>query len=147
MTVIFKYSLQGATPQVYELPCAVQANAANAFAENDTDDLGYIDSSSDSTAVTLVTLVGVTEEAVDNSGGSAGDLFIPVNVAVDCVYEISCTGTMAQAQVFKTVAAETGNLTIACTSAVTNSTGVVKTLKFVSSSLALAVTKRGGPMT
>ncbi len=146
MTVIYRFNLQGSTPQVYSYPCAIQSNATNAFAENDTDNAGYIDSSSDSTAITLITGVGVTLKAVDNSGGSAGDLTIPVCISKDCVYEISCTGTMAQAQAFKTVAAETGNLTIACTSAVTNVSGVVKTIRYISSSKALGVLLMNGPM-
>ena len=144
MTFIFKYSLQGATPQVLQIPSAVQANVTSVIGINSS---GYIDSSSDATAATLVNIIGITEKTVDNSGGSAGDLNTPTIISSDCVYEITSNDTMAQAQVYKTVAVSAaGNTAITSNSAVTNSTGTVKTIKFVSASLALGIVLHAGPM-
>jgi hypothetical protein len=143
MTFIFKYSLQGTTPQILSLPCAVQNNAANALGINAA---GYIDSSSDSTAADLVTLVGVTESAVDNSGGSVGDLNIPMVCMPDVVYETSASDGMVAANVFKTVAANTGGLTVISDTASTTKTGVFKILKLVSTTYLLGVVKYAGPM-
>ena len=144
MTQIFKYSLQGATPQILQVPSAIQNNAINVIGINSS---GYIDSSSDCTAATLVNIIGVTEKAVDNSGGAVGDLNTPTIIGSDLVYEITCNDTMAQAQAYKTVAvAAAGNNAITSNTAVTNSTGTIKTIKFVSSSLALGIILHAGPM-
>jgi hypothetical protein len=145
MSFVFIRSLTGSTPQAESLPCAVQNNVAQVLAINSS---GYVDSSSDATAATLVNLIGVTENAVDNSGGSAGDLFIDVIVTPGCVFEIGTSDTMAAAHVFKKVAVSAaGNTLVAATSAVTNSTGTVKILKFVSASKVEGEVLYIGPMT
>ncbi len=144
MAQIFKYSLQGATPQIIQVPSAIQSNAVNIIGINSS---GYIDSSSDCTAVTLVNIIGVTEKAVDNSGGAVGDLNTPAIISTDCVFECDTSDTMAQAQCFKTVAVSAaGNVYIVSNTAVTNSTGTVKTIKYVSSSKALGIVLHAGPM-
>ena len=132
MSFIFKKTLDGSTPQYEEVPAAAVAIVANALLESGNDQ-GYAD---DATAATCITVVGVNEEAVDNSLGSKGDLNVQVITNPDAVFQIDTSDTMAQAQVGKTVIVTAGNLTITTNSAVTDETGIVKTRKFITAALA-----------
>lgn len=52
---------------------------------------------------TTQTIIGVTASAVDNSGGSAGDKSVAIQVNPDAVYEAPSEGTLAQSQVWTNV--------------------------------------------
>lgn len=130
MAYIFKKTLSGTTPQYEDVPASNVAVAANSLCANSS---GYAD---DATAATCITVIGVCEEAVDNSGGSAGDLDVQIIVNPDAVFEIATSDTMAQAQVWKTVVSDAANLTITSNTGVADETGVVKTRKYISASLA-----------
>lgn len=130
MSFKFKYSLNGATPVYEKVPAGAVAVSAQAVVYNSS---GY---AIDTSVPTTVTIIGVNENAVDNSGGAAGDLNLNVIVSPDAVYEIDTGDTMAQAQVWKIVAVVAGGLTVTSNTAVTDTTGVVRLRKFVSASKA-----------
>lgn len=136
---IFRYTLEGTTPQYESVPCAVQANASNALGINSS---GYIDASSDCTAADTETVIGVTEGAVDNSGGSAGDLFQNVIVNPSAVFQCEASDGMVAANVWKNVAVNTGGLTIITDTDTGSKTGVVKIRKYISTTYCLGSINR-----
>lgn len=139
MSFIFRYSLEGNTPVFESVPASNVAVSANALVANSS---GYAD---DATAATTSILIGCNQQAVDNSGGSAGDLSLKVLVSPSAVYEVGTADTMAAAHVWKNVAASAGNLTIVSNTAVTDESGVVKIRKMISTSKVLASLNFGSP--
>lgn len=130
MAYTFIKTLNGTTVQFEDVPASNVAITEGALTANAS---GYAD---DATAATCITAIGVANNAVDNSGGSAGDLNVSVVVNPAAVFEIATSDTMAQAQVWKTVVSDAANLTITSNTAVTDETGIVKTRKYISASLA-----------
>lgn len=57
--------------------------------------------------VTQLTLIGVTKNAVDNSGGSAGDKSVQVEMSKAALFEVDTTGTPTQAQMWTDVSLDT----------------------------------------
>ena len=58
---------------------------------------GYA-SNATATSITAQNVIGVVSEAVDNSGGSVGDLSAQINVNPEAVYEAASAGTLAVTQ-------------------------------------------------
>jgi hypothetical protein len=63
---------------------------------------GYATNGTPATCTTQ-TILGVTASAVDNSGGSAGDKSVAVQVNREAVFEAPSEGTLAQSQVWTDV--------------------------------------------
>ncbi len=99
------------------------------------DGSGYATNATAANARTS-TVIGITDEAVDNSGGAAGDKQIAVCIDPSVLYEADCNGTMDQTDVGTAVAMST-SLLINESSAVTDNTGVIRIWKRISASKAL----------
>jgi len=140
MSFIFKKTLDGSTPQYESIPLSNVALAANAVVNNAS---GYAD---DAGTPTTIIMIGVAEDAVDNSGGSAGDLNCNVITNRDAVFDATDTDTHAQAQVWKSVAIAAGGLTVAGNTATTNTTAVFHSRKFVSTSVNQGTLRYDGEM-
>jgi hypothetical protein len=127
MTFIFKKTLSGTTPQYESVPAAAVSVAANSVVSNSS---GYAD---DAGQPTTITIIGTCDKLVDNSGGAAGDLNCPVISNPDAVFEIDSSATITQANMWAVVAITAGGLVSAADTAVTNTTGCLRTRKLISS--------------
>lgn len=118
MALIFRRTLGGGTPQYESVPASNVAISANACVSSSS---GYAD---DAGQPTTITIIGVAEAAVDNSGGSAGDKNVNVICNLDAVFEGDIdTGTIGQDDMWKVVAISAGGLTVVAGTAVTDTTG------------------------
>lgn len=81
-------------------------------------------------------VIGIAQETVDNSAGSAGDKEILVEMSPLAVYEVGTTGTLAQSQVWTNVTLDAA-ATADEDDPVTTATGVLKIRGMVSTSKAL----------
>lgn len=83
------------------------------------------------------TVIGVAQETVDNSGGSAGAKKILIETSPLALYVVDTADTATQATCFTNVALASAN-TITSLTAVTAKTGVVKIRQFISAGKVLA---------
>jgi len=98
--------------------------------------------------ITVFNMIGVVVDTVDNSGGSAGDKSVHINVNPATVYLAGSTGTVAQSQVWTNVTLETvGTIDEddPLTAGNTGDTAVAKIRAMVSTSQAL-VSLNFGPV-
>lgn len=87
-------------------------------------------------SVTAALLAGVATNAIDNSGGSAGDYSLQVECNPLALYEADTADTMTQAYCgYNAALASASTITSAANG--TDITGVVKILKLISTSKAL----------
>lgn len=81
-------------------------------------------------------IIGVVQNSVDNSGGSAGDLSAIIEMSPLALYEAATTGTLAQSQVWTNVTMESVSAIDEDDSADTD-TGIAKIRGLISTSKAL----------
>ena len=94
---------------------------------------GYASNAS-AAAITSQTVIGVVSEAVDNSGGSVGDLSAQILVNEEAVFEAASSGTLAKSQRWTNVTMDTvANFDE--NDAVDDYTGVIRIRGFISTSL------------
>lgn len=89
---ITKHRSNSGGPTIMEFPCAVDILYEGGIVAINTS--GYAAPASDTSGVFVV---GIADEHVDNSGGSAGDKTIRVRSGEE--YNLAATGTVAQASV------------------------------------------------
>ena len=82
-------------------------------------------------AVTQLTLIGVVQESVDNSGGSVGDKAAIIEMSPLALYEADTTGTPTQAQMWTDVTLDAVGTVDEDDPQTTGLTGVIRLRKLV----------------
>lgn len=143
MAFTLEANLSNAPAIALDLPQAVVALTVGLVG---IDSSGYVGAAG--TAPALVTLIGVVDEAVDNSGGSAGDTDIQIIVNHDMHFWNALTSdTPTQAQMHDVVSLDASSV-VDENDSVTDSTGVVKLVRLIDATNKKVLTRflRGGDL-
>jgi len=104
---------------------------------------GYATNAS-AAAIYTNTVIGVVQQSVDNSGGSAGDKSAIIEMSPLALYEADCSGTMSAALRWTNVTLDTV-ATVDEDDAQTGKAGVIKLREMISASKALVSINYASP--